>query len=133
MRAVNDLTNLLAATRQIVAQARQRLAGVVADGATRRVGLHDGGARPIAKGRVGKPVEFGRKAQVTDNDDGIGLDHSVEQGNPADAPQLAAAVQRVKKRTRRTPRTVTADRGYGDERVEDDLARPWCAQRRHCP
>ena len=28
-------------------------------------------ARPIAKGRLGKPVEFGYKAQVTDNDDGI--------------------------------------------------------------
>lgn len=46
-RAVNDLT----------------------DGSTRRVSLHDGDARPIAKGRLGKPVEFGYKAQVLDNDD----------------------------------------------------------------
>jgi hypothetical protein len=36
--------------------------------ATRRVSLHDADARPIAKGRLGKPVEFGYKAQVTDND-----------------------------------------------------------------
>ena len=52
MRAVNDLANLLAATRQIATQARQRLAGIVPDGATRRVSLHDGDARPIAKGEA---------------------------------------------------------------------------------
>ena len=49
------------------------------------------------------------------------LDHTVEVGNPPDAPQLAPAVKRVTKRTRRTPGTVTADRGYGEKRVEDDL------------
>ena len=40
---------------------------------------------------------------------------------PADAPQLAPAVARVIARTRRRPRTVTADRGYGERRVENDL------------
>lgn len=34
-RAVNDLTGLLAATRRIAAQARQRLSGTTPDGATR--------------------------------------------------------------------------------------------------
>ena len=42
------------------------------------------------------------------------LDDSVEQGSPPDAPQL------VKKRAGRTPRTVTADRGYGEAEVEVD-------------
>ena len=93
----------------------------IPDGATRRVSLHDGDARPIAKGRLGKPVEFGHKAQVTDNDDGVIVDHTVEMGNPPDAPQLAPAVGRVKKRAGRAPGTVTADRGYGEKRVEDDL------------
>ena len=121
VRAVNDLQKLLAATRQIAAQTRQRLAGATPDGATRRVSLHDGDARPIAKGRLGKPVEFGHKAQVTDNDDGIVLDHTVEKGNPADAPQLAPAVARVTKRTGCAPGIVTADRGYGDKSVDEDL------------
>ena len=120
VRAVNDLQKLLAATRQIAAQTRQRVSGQIPDGATRRVSLHDGDARPIAKGRLGKPVEFGHKAQVSDND-GIVLDHTVEVGNPADAPQLAPAVARVKKRTGRAPGTVTADRGYGEKRVDDAL------------
>ena len=120
-RAVNDLAVLLEATRQIAAQTRQRLAGTTPEGATRRVSLHDGDARPIAKGRLGKPVEFGYKAQVLDNDDGIILDHTLERGNPADAPQLAPAVGRVIKRAGRPPRTVAADRGYGEKAVEDDL------------
>ncbi|HLQ55356.1 MAG TPA: ISNCY family transposase [Streptosporangiaceae bacterium] len=120
-RAVGDLAELVTATRQIAAQARQRLAGTMPDGATRRVSLHDSDARPIAKGRLGKPVEFGYKAQVADNDDGIILDHTLEQGNPADAPQLAPAVARASKRARRTPRTVAADRSYGEKAVEDDL------------
>jgi IS5 family transposase len=120
-RAIDDLTGLLEATRRIAAQTRQRLSGTTPDGATRRVSLHDGDARPIAKGRLGKPVEFGYKGQVVDNDDGIVLDHTVERGNPADAPQLAPAVQRVIRRTGRRPRTVTADRGYGETAVENDL------------
>jgi transposase, IS5 family len=120
-RAVDDLTELLDATRKIATQTRQRLAGTTPDAATRRVSLHDPDARPIAKGRLGKPVEFGYKAQVCDNDDGIVLDHTVEPGNPADAARLTPAVERVIERTGRTPRTVTADRGYGEASVDDDL------------
>src|SRR5512132_4563241 len=120
-RAVNDLTELLEATRRIAAQTRQRITGVTPDGATRRVSLHDPDARPIAKGRLGKPVEFGHKAQVCDNEDGIVLDHDVQPGNPSDAPRLKPAVERVIKRTGRKPRTVAADRGYGEAAVEDDL------------
>jgi IS5 family transposase len=120
-RAVSDLAELLKVTGQIVAQARQRAAGTMPGGATRRVSLHDGDARPIAKGRLGKPVEFGYKAQVTDNDDGVILDHTLEKGNPPDGPQLAPAIERVIKVTGRIPRTVTADRGYGEQPVEDSL------------
>ena len=45
----------------------------------------------------------------------------MEQGNPPDAPQLAPAVQRVKNRAGGTPRTVTADRGYGEANVDKQL------------
>ena len=132
-RAVKDLTELLEATRRIAAQTRQPITGVTPDGATRLVSLHDPDARPIAKGRLGKPVEFGHKAQVCDNDDGIVLDHEVQPGNPADAPQLGLAVERVKKRTGRTPRTVAADRGYGEQTVDDALHDLGIKQRRDSP
>ena len=96
--------DLVTATRKITAQTRQRLAGQTPDGSTRRVSLHDPDARPIAKGRLGKPVEFGHKAQLVEGDDGVIVDHNVERGNPADAPQLAPAVDRVRTRAGRPPR-----------------------------
>lgn len=49
------------------------------------------------------------------------MDHSLAQGNPADAPQLAPAIGRVISRTGHRPRTVTADRGYGEKNVDDAL------------
>ena len=120
-RAINALTTLVQRTERVVAQTRSRLAGVMPESATRLVSLHDTDARPIRKGRLGKPVEFGYKAQVVDNADGVVLDHNVEMGNPPDAPQLAPAIERISRRTGRTPRAVTADRGYGEASVEDDL------------
>ena len=86
------------------------------------VSLHDPDARPIRKGRLGKPVEFGYKAQVVDNEDGIVVDHNVEMGNPPDAPMLAPAIERVAARARTMPTAVTADRGYGETSVEDALS-----------
>jgi IS5 family transposase len=85
------------------------------------ISLHDVDARPIRKRRLGKRVEFGYKAQIVDNADGVIIDHTIEIGNPADAPQLAPAIGRITARTGNTPRAVTADRGYGQASVERDL------------
>ena len=120
-RAINDLNTLMGRTKRVVAQTRSRLAGVMPESATRLVSLHDVDARPIRKGRLGKPVEFGYKAQIVDNADGVILDHNVEIGNPLDAPQLAPAIERITRRTGHPPRAVTADRGYGQASVERDL------------
>ncbi len=120
-QAINHLETIAQRTRRLVAQSRSRLAGVMPDSATRVISLHDADARPIRKGRLGKPVEFGYKAQVVDNADGVILDHNVEIGNPADAAQLAPAIERITHRTGHPPRAVTADRGYGDTSVERDL------------
>jgi transposase, IS5 family len=85
------------------------------------VSLHDADARPIVKGRIGRPVEFGYKAQVVDNRDGIVLDHTVMKGNPADAPLLMPAIDRIRRRFGRAPRAVTADRGYGEAAIDTAL------------
>jgi transposase, IS5 family len=120
-RAINDLHTLLERSGQVVRQTRSRLAGIMPDSATRIVSFHDVDARPIRKGRLGKPVEFGYKAQVVDNADGIILDHTVQIGNPGDAPQLAPAIARITDTIGRAPTAVTADRGYGYASVEADL------------
>jgi len=120
-RAINHLVTVVGHTQKVVAQTRSRLAGVMPESASRLVSLHDVDARPIRKGRLGKPVEFGYKAQIVDNADGVILDHTIELGNPTDAPQLAPAIERITQRTGRPPRAVTADRGYGLASVERDL------------
>jgi transposase, IS5 family len=120
-RAINKLETIVERVERVVAQTRSRLAGVMPESANRVVSLHDVDARPIRKGRLGKPVEFGYKAQIVDNADGVILDHNVEVGNPYDAPQLAPAIARITTRTGHTPRAVTADRGYGQASVERDL------------
>ena len=120
-RALEELAVTIERTGTIITQTRTRLAGQTPDGATRLVSLHDPDARPIRKGRIDRPVEFGYKAQVTDNDDGIILDYNVEYGAAPDGPQLAPAVERVARRAGHVPRAVTADRGYGQAAVERDL------------
>lgn len=119
---IEDLTVLCERLAAVATQTRQRVVeGVTPAGATRIVSLHDPDARPIAKGRLGKPVEFGYKAQLVDNEDGVIVDHNIEQGNPPDAPMLAPAIERVARRAGRVPEAVTADRGYGEAAVEDAL------------
>ena len=119
--AAAELEIILVRTGQVIAQTRSRLGGVMPASATRLVSLHDPDARPIAKGRLGKPVEFGYKAQVVDNADGIVLDHSVHEGNPPDAPLLAPAINRIHTLFDRVVRAATADRGYGEAKIEQQL------------
>jgi transposase, IS5 family len=118
---VADLEATATVVERIVAQTRLRLTGGVPDGATRVVSLHDPDARPIKKGRLGIPIEFGYKGHVVDNVDGVIVDHEIVKGNPPDAPMLAPAIARVKARFGRAPNAVTADRGYGEAAVDAQL------------
>ena len=120
-RALGELAVTIERTAQVVAQTRSRLAGQLPASATRLVSLHDPDARPIRKGRIDRPVEFGYKAQVSDNEDGVILDYAVEYGAAPDGPQLAPAMRRIGGRAGRVPRAVTAGRGYGQPAVERDL------------
>jgi IS5 family transposase len=112
-RALDELAVIIERTATVIAQARSRLAGQMPDSATRLVSLHDPDARPIRKGRTGRPAGFGYKAQVTDNDDGIIVDYAVEYGAAPDGPQLVRAVKRAARRAGQAPGAVTADRGHG--------------------
>lgn len=59
---------------------------------------------------------------MADNVDGIVLDHRVVIGNPPDAPMLAPAIAAIKRRFGRAPKAVTADRGYGEARIDAAVA-----------
>ncbi len=115
VRAVNDLAELLDATRQIAAQTRQRLAGTTPDGADpagqparpRRPPDRQGPARANRSSSATRP----RSSTTTT---GSSSTTPSSRATRPTRPQLAPAVERVIKRTGRTPGTVTADRGYGE-------------------
>ena len=88
---------------------------------TRRVSLCDGDARPIRKGSLAKPTQFGYTAQITDNRQGIVIDFELEAGMPPDAPHLAPAIERAITAVEIVPDAVTADRGYGQRSVDAEL------------
>jgi IS5 family transposase len=116
-----ELETLISRLEKVVAQTRLRVAGGTPEAATRLVSLHDPDARPIKKGRLGKPVEFGYLAHVVDNVEGVVVDHSVHVGNPPEGPLLAPSIRRITKRSGRPPREVAADRGYGAADVDAEL------------
>jgi IS5 family transposase len=111
-RLVSELAETIAATRRLLVQTDQRLAGdrVIAD---RLVSLSDPDARPIRKGKPGRPTEFGDTLLVAEDERGFIADHQLQRGNPPDAPQLVPAVERVIAVTGRPPGTVVGDRGFG--------------------
>jgi IS5 family transposase len=120
-RMLADLAVLVERTEQVIAQAHVRVAGGQPDGSTRLVSLHEPDARPIRKGRLGKPVEFGYKAQVVDTVHGLIVDHSLHIGNPSDTELIRPAIERITHQFATAPRLVTADRGYWDSTIEADL------------
>jgi IS5 family transposase len=111
-RLVGELDETIDATKRLLAQTDQRLAGnrIIPD---RLVSLADPDARPIRKGKPQHPTQFGYTLLLAEDERGFVADHQLQQGNPPDAPQLVPAVGRVIAVTGRAPGTVVGDRGFG--------------------
>jgi IS5 family transposase len=120
-RLVERLEETTSVTRRLLDQADQRLAGnrVIGD---RLVSLSDPDARPIRKGKPGRPTEFGYTLLLGECERGFIATHHTHKGNPPDAAQLLPAVQQLMAVTGRPPGTVVGDRGFGtaanDQAVE---------------
>ena len=121
-RALGELAVTIERTATVVAQARSRLAGQMPDGATRLVSLHDPDARPIRKGRIDRPgrVRVQGPGASTTTTASSWITPSSAATAP-DAPAARAGDHRIARRAGRTPRSVTADRGYGEPATERDL------------
>jgi IS5 family transposase len=103
LTTARQLEGLADRSEKVARQIRQRIAEEkITD---RIVSLHDPDARPIRKGKLGKPNEFGfvsQLAEVTENTKkgarGLILPASTELGNPAEdtlLPQTVAERQRL--------------------------------------
>jgi transposase, IS5 family len=94
---------------------------VIAD---RLFSLSDPDARPIRKGKPGRPTEFGYSLLLAEDEGGFVADHQLQQGNPPYAPRLVPSVERVVAVTGRAPRTVVGDRGFGTAANDQALEAP---------
>jgi IS5 family transposase len=120
-RVVGELKGTIGHTQRLLWQTQQRLGGnrVFAD---RLVSLSDPDARPIRKGKPQHPTQFGYTLLLGEDERGFIADHQLQQGNPPDAGQLVAAVERVMAVTGRPPGTVAGDRGFGTAANDRALA-----------
>lgn len=109
-RRVQELTTWLERTDRVIAQTKQVLRGDVHI-KDRLISLFDPDARPIKKGNLRRPTEFGYKVCVTDEDRGFVTDYEVSRGNPADTTVLVPAIERHTQRVGTAPKEVATDRG----------------------
>ena len=115
-RAARKLDELATRSRKIAEQIDRRVHGLkIAD---RLVSIADPDARPIRKGKLGKPTEFGYVAQIceiTENTRkgarGLILPAGHELGNPAENKLLAQTAAELE-RARLRPREIVADGGF---------------------
>jgi transposase, IS5 family len=94
----------------LLAQTQDKLAGRRIP--ERIVSLFDPEARAIVKGKLDKPVEFGRTLQLVQDHSGVILHYEIKRGHPSDKTELISLVRRTKKILKQAPRELAADRGY---------------------
>ena len=100
-------------TSHVADQSEQRLDGQAPS--DRIVSLADIGARPIVKGKLDKPVEFGRIAQVTQDESGYFTQGDVHSGNPAESTLLMDVLSTHETQFPGALKAVAADMAYGSQ------------------
>lgn len=127
-RRLRQLDTWLERTERVMVQTKQVLGGNphVKD---RLVSLFDPDARPIRKGSLRRPTEFGYKVVVTDEERGFVTDYEVTRGNPEDSTLLVPAVKRHAQRVGKVPQGVATDRGMASAGNDRDIAALGVTQR----
>jgi IS5 family transposase len=87
----------------------------------RVVSLFDTDARPIVKGKLKAPVEFGMKLLVQDSEKNIITRYQVFEGNPCGDTLLIPAVDAHIAMFGRAPISVATDRGFASPKNEAAL------------
>lgn len=109
-----DFKPLLETAEKVLKQTEQKLSGISSI-EERIVSVYDPEARPIRKGKLGKPNEFGRTLQLVQDSSGVIVDYELQHGNPNDKTALVPLVKRFKKRFGRVPSELATDKGYYSE------------------
>jgi len=114
------LEEVIRLTKQVVWQTQQVRQGKLHI-PNRLVSLFDPEARPIRKGKLKSPTEFGRKVLLQENEERIITGYQVHTGNPTDESLLKEAIADHQKVFGRPPWAVATDRGFGSKDNEQFL------------
>jgi IS5 family transposase len=107
------LKTTLGLTERAADQSEERLNGGKPE--DRLVSLSDPGARPIVKGKLDKPVEFGRTGQVTQDESGYFTQFGVHHGNPGDSTLLQDIIKEHQNQFPDSLKAVAADMGFSSK------------------
>jgi IS5 family transposase len=105
-----EFSETIELTAKLIEQTHDKLAGKRI--AERIVSFFDPHARAIVKGKLDKPVEFGRTLQLVQDASGVILHYEIHRGNPSDKTELISLVRQTKRILRQAPRDLATDRGY---------------------
>ena len=119
-KLAEKLEDAITITEQVIDQTTQVQSGNthIKD---RVVSLFDRNARPIRKGKLSAPTEFGRKVLIQDTEEHVVTGYQVYEGNPSDDSLLTDAVDLHTKNVGRVPVNVATDRGFGTAKNEQTL------------
>ena len=113
----NVITTTASITERVAAQSIGRMNGVKPP--DRIVSIHDPDARPIVKGKMGKPVQFGRIAAIVQDEGGYITVAQTYQGNPADVNMTQPLIKEHQAVCSCKVQTVAADTGFSsDENIQ---------------
>ena len=98
--------------KELLEQTEKKLAAQRLIRGERIVSFFDPHARAIVKGKLDKPVEFGRTMELVQDDSGVIVHYEVHQGNPSDKVHLLSLVRQTKKVLNQSPQELAADRGF---------------------
>lgn len=116
-KTVQKLHETIERTKQIISQTAAVNQGNVRI-PNRIISIFDTGARPIKRGKIPNPTEFGYKLLLTESEEKVITDYKVLDGNPSDDTLLEAAISRHIKTFARSPWAVATDRGFGSTQNE---------------
>ena len=116
-----EFSQTIELTAKLIEQTQDKLAGKPIP--ERIVSFFDPEARAIVKGKLDKPVEFGRTLQLVQDDSGVIVHYEIHRGNPSDKTELISLVRQTKKVLKQAPRELATDRGYYSSENLNKLSR----------
>ncbi|MBO8170119.1 MAG: ISNCY family transposase [Thermoanaerobacteraceae bacterium] len=119
---VQKLKEQIDVNKRVIEQSKEVVSGnrKIPD---RVVSIHDTEARPIRKGKLKAPTEFGYKVLVQETEDRLITGYEVHRGNPSDESLLAECLDKHEKLFGKAPWGVATDRGFGSKANEELCAK----------